>query len=62
MDDRGLESRQVLGICPFTIVSRPALEPTHPPIQRVKGALSLGVKWPEHEADHTPPSSADAKE
>jgi hypothetical protein len=25
-------------------------------------ALSLGVKWKEHEADHSPPSSAEVKE
>jgi acyl-CoA thioesterase len=26
------------------------------------GAPSLGVKWPRHEADHSPPSSAEVKE
>jgi hypothetical protein len=36
--------------------------PTQPPIQWVPGALSLGVKRPEREADHTPPSSAEVKE
>jgi hypothetical protein len=25
------------------------------------GALSLGVKWPGHEADHSPPTSAEVK-
>jgi hypothetical protein len=25
------------------------------------GALSVGVKWPGHEADQSPPSSAEAK-
>jgi hypothetical protein len=35
----------------------------HPaPIQWVPGALSLGVKRPGREADHSPPSSAEAKE
>ena len=29
------------------------------PVQWVVQALSLGVKWPGHEADHSPPSSAD---
>jgi hypothetical protein len=43
-------------------VSRPALGPTQPPIQRVPGALSLGVKRPGSEADHSPPSSAEVKE
>jgi hypothetical protein len=32
------------------------------PIQRVAAALSLGVKRPEREADHSPPSSAEVKE
>jgi hypothetical protein len=38
-----------------------ALGPTQPPIQWVPGALSLGVKRPEREADHLPPSSAEVK-
>jgi hypothetical protein len=33
-----------------------------PPIQWVPGALSLGVKRPMREADHSPPSSAEVKE
>jgi hypothetical protein len=33
-----------------------------PPIQWVPGALSLGVKRPGREADHSPPSSAEVKE
>jgi hypothetical protein len=36
--------------------------PTQPPIQWVPDALSLGVKWPVREADHSPPSSAEVKE
>jgi hypothetical protein len=43
----------------FTTVSRPALGPTQSPIQWVPGALSLGVKRPGREADHSPPSSAE---
>jgi hypothetical protein len=39
--------------------SRPALGPTQPPSQ---GALSLGVKRPGREGDHSPPSSAEFKE
>jgi hypothetical protein len=31
-------------------------------IQWVPGALSLGVKRPGREADHSPPSSAEVKE
>jgi hypothetical protein len=43
-------------------VSRPALGPTQPPIQWVPGALSLGVKRPGREADHSLPSSAEIKD
>jgi hypothetical protein len=32
-----------------------------PPIQWVPGALSLGVKRPGRECDHSPPSSAKDK-
>jgi hypothetical protein len=32
-----------------------------PPIQWVTGALSLGVKRPVREADHSPPPSAEVK-
>jgi len=33
-----------------------------PPIQWVPGVLSLGVNQPGHEADHSPPSSAEVSE
>jgi hypothetical protein len=57
-DDRGFEWRQGLGIFLFTMtVSRPALGPTQPPIQGTR-SLSLGVKRPGREADHSPPFSA----
>jgi hypothetical protein len=45
----------------FSIASRPALGPTQPPIQWVLWALSPGVKWPGHEADHSPSSAAQVK-
>jgi hypothetical protein len=45
----------------FDIVHRTALGPTQPPIQWVPGALSLEVKRPEREADHSPPSSVEVK-
>jgi hypothetical protein len=35
--------------------------PTQPPIQWVPGALSLGVKRPGGEADHSPPSNVGVK-
>jgi hypothetical protein len=41
--------------------SRPVLGPTKPPIQRVSGALSPGVKRPGHKADHSLPTSAKGK-
>jgi hypothetical protein len=39
-----------------------ALGPSQAPIQCVPEALPLGVKWPGREADHSPSSSAEAKE
>jgi hypothetical protein len=56
------DSRRGLGIFLFTTGSKTALGPIQPPIQRVPGSLSLGVKWPGREADHSPPSSAEVKE
>jgi len=50
-----------MGYVLFTTTSRPALEPTQPPIQRVPGVLSPGVKWMGHEAGHIPPSNAKIK-
>jgi hypothetical protein len=55
------ESRQGLGIFPFTTVSRPALGPTQHLIQWVPGAFSLGMKWPRREANHSLPSSVEVK-
>jgi hypothetical protein len=55
-------SRRSLVIFLFTTASRTALGPTQPPVQCVPGALSVGVKWPGCEADHSPPSSAEVKE
>jgi hypothetical protein len=51
----GFESRQGLGIFPFTTASRPALGPTQHTIQWVPEAPSLGVKRPVREADHSHP-------
>jgi hypothetical protein len=58
----GIDSRRGLGICLFTTKSRTALGPTQPPIQWAPGALSVGVKRPGREADHSSPSSAEVKE
>jgi hypothetical protein len=57
----GFDSRWGLGIFLFTTASRTALGPIQPPIQRVPGALSLGVKPLDLEADHSSPSSAELK-
>jgi hypothetical protein len=42
-------------------LSRKALGPIQPPIQRVPRSLSLRVKQPGREVDHSPPSSAEVK-
>jgi hypothetical protein len=55
------DSRQGLGIFLFTTASRTALGPTQPPTQWLPGALSLGVKLPGREGDHSPPSSVEVK-
>jgi hypothetical protein len=57
----GFDSQREVGIFLFTTASRTALGPTQPPIQWVSGALSLGVKRPGREADHSPPSSTEVK-
>jgi hypothetical protein len=57
----GFESRRGLGIFLFTTASSSVLGPTQPPIQWVPGALSMGVKRPDREADHSPPSSAESR-
>jgi hypothetical protein len=58
----GFEFRRGLGIFHFDIASRPALGPTQSPIKWVAGVLSLGVKRPGREADHSIPSSAEVRE
>jgi hypothetical protein len=64
LDDRGsrVQFLEGLGIFLFTTVFRTALEPTQPSIQWVTGVLSLGVKQPGREADHSTPCSAEVKE
>jgi hypothetical protein len=55
------KSRQGQEILTYFTVSTPALEPTQPPIQRVPGALSPGVKRLGDEAGHSPPCIAKVK-
>jgi hypothetical protein len=62
LDDRGsVTGRGSWELFLFATASRPELGPTQPPIQRIPWALSLGVKRPRREADHSPPSSAEVK-
>jgi hypothetical protein len=62
LDDHGVGVRVPWGKnFHFSVSSRPVLEPTQPPIQRVPEAISPGVKRPVREADHSPPASAEAK-
>jgi hypothetical protein len=44
LDDRGFDPRQGQKISPLSSVSRPALGPTQPPVQRIPGVLSSGAK------------------
>jgi hypothetical protein len=53
----GVRFRQGKEIFLYFTVARQALGLTQPPIQLVPGALSLEVKRPGHEADHSTVSS-----
>jgi hypothetical protein len=57
----GFDSRRGLGIFLFTITSRKALGPTQPPILWVPAALSVMIKRPGREAEHSPSSSAEVR-
>jgi hypothetical protein len=45
----------------FATASRLALKPAYSPSQWKQEALTLGLKWPDREAQHSPPSSAELK-
>jgi hypothetical protein len=67
--DQGLDDRMIgvrfpeeLEIFVFATASTPAVGPIQPPIQWVPGALSLDVKRPAREANHSHPSNAEVKE
>jgi hypothetical protein len=64
LENRGSRVRFPAGAGNFLFItaSRTALGPTQPPIKWVPGALSLGVKRPWREADHSPPSCVQVKE
>jgi hypothetical protein len=51
----------IMGLFVFTTASRPALGPTHPPIQRIPRVPSPGEKRLGREADHSHPSSVGVK-
>jgi hypothetical protein len=57
----GFESRQGLGIFLFVTVTRTALGPTQPLSIGYHGLFTWGVKRLGRETDHSPPSSAEAK-
>jgi hypothetical protein len=61
LDDQGSIPGRSEDFFLFTAVSRQALGPTQPPINWVPGALSSGIKRPGREADHSPLTSAEAK-
>jgi hypothetical protein len=57
LDDQSFRVRFPVGAGNFSLYHG-----VQPPIQWVPGALSLGVKRPGLEADHSPPSSAEVSE
>jgi hypothetical protein len=64
LDYRGSRVQLPAGTGNFSLHHRVqnGLGPTQPPIQWVPAVLSLGVKRPGREADHSFPSSAEVKE
>jgi hypothetical protein len=52
---------QLRDVFNFAIASRPDLGPTQRPNEWIQAALSLGIKRPGRQADHSPPSSAEIK-
>jgi hypothetical protein len=57
----GFDSQGRQKIIQYSKASKPLFGPTQIPVQWVLGALSLRVKWMEHEADHSPSSSVEIK-
>jgi hypothetical protein len=62
LDDQGYGVRFPAGAGDFSLHHRVRNgSGAHPASYRVPGALSLVVKRPRREADHSPPSSAEVK-
>jgi hypothetical protein len=61
LDGRGFDPRQGQLIFLYSTASEPALVPFKPPIERVSADLFPGLQRPGREDDHSPPSSAAAK-
>jgi hypothetical protein len=63
LDGWGVGVRVPVGAGLLSSPHRPELYfgPTQPPIQRLPGALSPGIKRPGSEADHSPPTTAEVK-
>jgi hypothetical protein len=61
LDYRMVGDRVPVGSRIFSTSFRPALGSTHPPIQWIPEALSLGVNRPGHETGHLPPASTEVK-
>jgi hypothetical protein len=61
LNDRGSIPGSGRNYFVLATTSKPILRPTQSLIEWVPGALSLGVKRSEREADHSPPSSAKVK-
>jgi len=57
----GFNSGQRQGLFLFAAASGSALGPTQPSVKWLPGALSLWVKWPGREADHSASTSAEVK-
>jgi len=56
-----IESRQFRRIIYASYEVNIFFKVSQPPIHCIPGALSLGLKRPRREADHSPPSSAEVK-
>lgn len=61
VEDLGFNLRQERQIFSYSTPSRPALRFTQPPVRLLSEDLSVKVKHPELEADHSPSSRDEAR-